>query len=56
MIEVYDWDGNYIMMMNIPDISLETETLAHLGKDLYVICYVSKQKGGRVYRLTPDFS
>ena len=56
VIEVYDWDGNYIMMMKLPDISLETETLAHLGKDLYVICYVGKQKGGRVYQLTPDFS
>ncbi len=55
VIEVYDWDGNYIMMMDIPDISLETETLAHLGSDLYVICYVGKKSRGRVYQLTPDF-
>ena len=55
VIEVYDWDGNYLMRMNLPDISLETETLAHFGETLYVICYMGKQKGGRVYRLTPDF-
>lgn len=55
VIEIYDWDGNYVMMMNLPDISPETETMAHLGKDLYVICYAGKKQGGCVYKMTVEF-
>lgn len=54
VIEVYDWDGNYVLKMPLPDISIETETLAHLGEDFYVICYVGKKKGGRIYKMSLD--
>ena len=52
IIEVYDWEGNYVLKMELPDITIEGETLAHLGKDLYVICNVGKKRGGRVYQMT----
>ena len=54
VIEVYDWEGNYLLFLPLPDISIETETLAHLGTDLYVICYVGKKKGGRIYKMSLD--
>lgn len=52
ILEIYDWDGNYILKLELPDIDMEAETIFHLGKDLYVTCYPGKKKGGMLFRLS----
>lgn len=56
IIEVYDWSGNYVLKLELPEITQETETLFHLGSDLYVNCYAGSKKGGVLYRLTLNTS
>lgn len=52
ILEIYDWNGNYVLKMELADIAVETETIFHFGSDLYVNCYAGSKKGGILYRLT----
>lgn len=52
ILEIYDWNGNYVLEMELADIAVETETIFHFGSDLYVNCYAGSKKGGILYRLT----
>ena len=54
IIEVYDWNGRYILKMELPEISLETEAIFHHGRDLYIVCYAGGRQGGVLYRLRMD--
>ncbi len=52
IIMIYDWSGNYIYTMDVPEITIETEAMFTIGNDLYINCYPGKSKGGLVYKLT----
>ncbi len=51
-IMVYDWNGNFVVRIDLPHNTLEGETLMHNGNDFFLHVYRGGGNGGRVYKLT----
>ena len=52
VIYIYDWEGNFIFMMKIPERTSETESIFHYGKDLYFTCYRGNRSGASLCKLS----
>ena len=49
-IIVYDWEGNYCFTKNLPEITIESENIWHIGKDFYIGCAANPDD--RIYKVT----
>ena len=39
-IAVFDWDGNFITLIDVKKNKLESESMFHIGEDYYLVCYL----------------
>ncbi len=39
-IAVFDWDGNFITLIDVQKNKLESESMFHIGDDYYLVCYL----------------
>lgn len=50
-IVVFDWSGNHIKTVYLPEADHETESIFHIGPTIYISYYSGKRLGGSIYRM-----
>ncbi len=50
-IVVFDWSGNHIKTIYLPEADVETESIFHIGPTIYISYYSGKRIGGSIYRM-----